>query len=265
MATLHVRNVPDSLYEALRRHAEANGRSIGAQAIQLLEHALATQLAQRPRWLGRRRRSGGRFQRFTERGRRVVVAAQEEARALGHDHVGTGHLVLGLLAVGEGPGFVALETLGLSTERARAEVAERTASAEGTPPGQIPFGPDAKKALELALRESLGLRHEYIGTEHLLLGVVAEQEGVGAELVRLVEPDPEKVRACVLRAVGTAPPPAMPFPPPGPFFQQQEPAAFRVVELEGSSAEWEARLNEAAADGFELVEVVGQRAIFRRD
>src|SRR5581483_11426897 len=150
MATLHVRNVPDSLYEALRRHAEASGRSIGAQAIELLEQALAAQLAQRPRWLGRRRRSGGRFRRFTERGRRVVVAAQEEARALGHDHVGTGHLLLGLLAVGEGPGFVALETLGLSAERARAEVAERTPASEGEPPGRIPFGPDAKKALELA-------------------------------------------------------------------------------------------------------------------
>jgi len=194
MATLHVRNVPDSLYEALRGCAEQSGRSIGAQAIRLLEQALAGQVAQRPRWLARRRRSGGRFQRFTQRARSAVVAAQDEARALGHDHVGSGHLLLGLLAVGEGPGAKALETLGVTAERARAEVAERTAPAEGPPPGAIPFGPDAKKALELALRESLALRHEYIGTEHLLLGIVAAGEGAGAEGVRVAEPDAAAVR-----------------------------------------------------------------------
>jgi ATP-dependent Clp protease ATP-binding subunit ClpC len=262
MATLHVRNVPDGVYEALRRQAEANGRSIGAEAVQLLEQQLRLDVSRRPRRLVRRRRSG--FTRFAERARLVLALAQTEARALGHDHVGSGHLLLGLLVLAEGPAFIALESLGLTADRVRTEVAQRTPAAEADLPQRIPFGPDAKKALELALREALSLRRDSIGTQDLLLGIVGEGEAAGAAIVREVEPDVDAVRACVLRAVAEAGA-SFAVPPAGVPPLPHELGAFRVVELEGSSSEWETRLNEAAADGFELVEVVDRRAIFRRD
>lgn len=264
MATLHVRNVPDSLYEVLRRRAGANGRSIGAEAIQLLERALVTEPSRGPRLLfGARRRSGpGFLSRFSERGRAAVVQAQESARALGHGSVGTGHLLLALLRVEDGVAAAALESLGLDEAAVRGELERRLPRSEEPPQGQIPFVPEAKKALELALRESLALRHDSIGTEHLLLGIVGEGASLGAELVRSVEPDPERVRACVLRALraGAA---TMPWPPPGVELAERPPS-FRVVELAGDAAAWERRLNEAAAEGYELVEIRDGRAIFRR-
>lgn len=257
MATLHVRNVPEALYEALRTRAAANGRSIGAETIQLLEQELAVERARRGFLPGRRRRPAehGLFTRFTERGRAAVAAAREQARALGHDHVGTGHLLLGLLAAGAGPGAEALAALGLTLERGREEVGRRVPAGTEERPGRIPFEPGAKKALELALREALALHHDYIGTEHLLLGIVREGEGVGAEVVRGVEPDAGKVRACVLRALG----PTVELRPPADL------PPFLVVELDGPPSAWEERLNDAAARGYELVEVAGERAIFRRD
>jgi ATP-dependent Clp protease ATP-binding subunit ClpC len=268
MATLHVRNVPDGIYERLRRQAEANGRSIGGEAVQLLEQQLALTVARgsRRRLVRRRRRGFGPFQRFTSPARAAVAAAQDEARALGHDHVGTGHLLLGLLTAGAGPASAALETLGVTPERVRAEVTERAAPGQGEPPGRIPFEPGAKKALELALREALSLGDDYIGAEHLLLGILREGESAGAEIVRLVEADAEAVREAVVRAVEEAEEArSLPWPAPlmhGPVGEAEQ--EFRVVELEGSASDWQASLTSGAADGFELIEVVGARAIFRR-
>ncbi|HET7046515.1 MAG TPA: Clp protease N-terminal domain-containing protein [Gaiellaceae bacterium] len=270
MATLHVRNVPDGLYEALRRQAEANGRSIGAEAVQLLEKQLAIGLVhgrERRFVRSRRRRRGcGPFQRFTAPARAAVAAAQDEARTLRHDHVGTGHLLLGLLTAGESTASTVLETLGLTPERVRAELTERGVVGQEEPPARIPFEPGAKKALELALREALSLGDNYIGTEHLLLGIVREGDTAGAEIVRGVEADAEAVREAVVRAVEAEEEAAeaRSLPPVvlGPAAEAEQ--EFRVVELEGSAADWQASLTGAAADGFELVEVVGARAIFRR-
>jgi ATP-dependent Clp protease ATP-binding subunit ClpA len=127
------------------------------------------------------------FERFTDRARRVVVLAQEEARDLGHNHIGTEHVLLGLIQEGEGVGAKALEALGISLRGARARVEEIVGKGgQATIEGNIPFTPRAKRVLELSLRESLQLGHNYIGTEHVLLGLAREGQGVAAQvLVRL--------------------------------------------------------------------------------
>jgi ribosomal protein S18 acetylase RimI-like enzyme len=124
------------------------------------------------------------FERFTDRARRVVVLAQEEARLLDHDYIGTEHLLLGLIDEGEGIGALALEELGLSAEALRARIEEMIGRGSGMPAGTIPFTPYAKKVLELALRASRALGHDYIGTEHILIGLVDEHEGVAARILR---------------------------------------------------------------------------------
>jgi len=126
------------------------------------------------------------FERFTDRARRVVVLAQEEARLLNHNYIGTEHILLGLLHEGEGVAAKALESLGLHLEAVRQQVGEIIGRGQQAPSGHIPFTPRAKKVLELSLRESLQLGHDYIGTEHILLGLIREGEGVAAQvLVRL--------------------------------------------------------------------------------
>src|SRR6266511_3643585 len=130
-----------------------------------------------------RRQPKGMFQRFTDRARRVVHLAQEEARLLRHNYVGTEHLLLGLLYEGEGIAARALESLGISLEVVRARVEEIIGRGQITPSGHIPFTPRAKKVLELSLREALQLGHNYIGTEHLLLGLLREGEGVAAQVL----------------------------------------------------------------------------------
>ena len=126
------------------------------------------------------------FERFTERARQVVVLAQEEARILKHNYIGTEHILLGLLREEEGLAARVLESLDITVERVRAQVVRIVGSGEEVTSGQIPFTPRAKKVLELALREALSLSHNYIGTEHILLGVIREGEGVAAQvLVRL--------------------------------------------------------------------------------
>ena len=126
------------------------------------------------------------FERFTDRARRVVVLAQEEARLLDHNYIGTEHVLLGLIHEGEGVAAKALEELGISLEAVRREVEEIIGQGASAPSGHIPFTPRAKKVLELALREALQLGHNYIGTEHILLGLIREGEGVAAQvLVRL--------------------------------------------------------------------------------
>src|SRR5579871_5480825 len=117
------------------------------------------------------------FERFTNRARHVVVLAQEEARRLDHNYIGTEHLLLGLLGEPESIGGRVLTGIGMSLDGARAEVAAITGKGKRAPSGHIPFTPRAKKILELALREALQLNHNYIGTEHILLGIVREGEG----------------------------------------------------------------------------------------
>jgi len=123
------------------------------------------------------------FERFTDRARRVVVLAQEEARMLNHNYIGTEHILLGLVHEGEGSAAKALESLGISLEGVRAQVQEIIGQGQQTPSGHIPFTPRAKKVLELSLREALQLGHNYIGTEHILLGLIREGEGVSAQVL----------------------------------------------------------------------------------
>jgi ATP-dependent Clp protease ATP-binding subunit ClpA len=139
------------------------------------------------------------FERFTDRARRVIVLAQEEARSLGHNYIGTEHLLLGLIAEGEGVGAKALEDLGLSHAAVRGEIEQiiGTGGAE-VPEGHIPFTPRSKKSLELALREALQLGHDYIGTEHILLGLAREGEGVATQILDRLGGGHPSVRAAVV-------------------------------------------------------------------
>jgi Clp amino terminal domain, pathogenicity island component len=226
MATLHVRNVPDDLYERLRRQAEANGRSIGAEAVQVLDERLGDG--------GRRgllrRRGPAPGERMGAAGQAVIASAQEEARSLGHHYVGTEHLLLGVLARRPLPG--------LTLDDARAAAEKLVGRGEGAPPaGVLPFTARAKKALDLALREA---HPAAVRPEQIALGILGEGEGVGFQILSAARPE---TRA----ALHDAPP----VPP------------FRVLELEGGAGEWEARLNEAAAAGYELVSITDRRAVLR--
>ena len=140
------------------------------------------------------------FQRFTDRARRVVVFAQEEARNLSHDHTGAEHVLLGLVREGSGVAAKALESLGIGLETVR----ERTESAAGRgdqepPPGRIPFTEQAKDLLKLSLRESADLGHDYVGTEHILLGVLRQGESTAARVLADLGASHERVRAEVVR------------------------------------------------------------------
>jgi ATP-dependent Clp protease ATP-binding subunit ClpA len=137
------------------------------------------------------------FERFTDRARRVVVLAQEEARRLNHNYIGTEHLLLGL-AHG-GVAAKALESLGISLEAVRAQVEEIIGQGQSAPVGHIPFTPRAKKVLELSLREAIQLGHNYIGTEHLLLGLIREGEGVAAQVLLKLGGDLSRVRQQVIQ------------------------------------------------------------------
>jgi ATP-dependent Clp protease ATP-binding subunit ClpC len=139
------------------------------------------------------------FERFTERARQVVVLAQEEARTLKHNYIGTEHILLGLLREEEGLAARVLESLDITVERVRGQVVRIVGSGEEVTSGQIPFTPRAKKVLELALREALSLGHNYIGTEHILLGLVRENEGVAARILLDFDADSEKIRNEVIR------------------------------------------------------------------
>jgi ATP-dependent Clp protease ATP-binding subunit ClpC len=138
------------------------------------------------------------FERFTDRARRVVVLAQEEARMLNHNYIGTEHLLLGLIHEGEGVAAKALESLGVSLEAVRAQVEEIIGQGQQAPSGHIPFTPRAKKVLELSLRESRQLGHDYIGTEHILLGLLREGEGVAAQVLVRLGADLNRVRQQVI-------------------------------------------------------------------
>ena len=139
------------------------------------------------------------FERFTDRARRVVVLAQEEARMLNHNYIGTEHILLGLIHEGEGVAAKALEALTISLEGVRAQVEEIIGQGQQAPSGHIPFTPRAKKVLELSLREALQLGHNYIGTEHILLGLIREGEGVAAQVLVKLGADLNRVRQQVIQ------------------------------------------------------------------
>ena len=189
------------------------------------------------------------FERFTDRGRRVVVLAQEEARLLNHDYIGTEHILLGLIHEGEGVAARTLTALDISLEAVRAEVEEIVGQGERPPTGQIPFTPRAKKTLELSLREAMNLGHNYIGTEHILLGLIREGEGVAAQVLLKLGAGLDRVRQQVIQelsgyAGGDLPEQASPGQPQlgqqaapamvasGPGVYQDQPAELvRVVPL----------------------------------
>jgi ATP-dependent Clp protease ATP-binding subunit ClpC len=141
------------------------------------------------------------FEKFSDRARRVVVLSQEEARLLNHNYIGTEHILLGLVHEDEGVGSQALRSLGIRLDAVRRQVEEIIGQGDSSPSGQIPFTPRAKKVLELALREALHLGHNYIGTEHILLGLVREGEGVACQALVKLGANLPTVRARVLQLV----------------------------------------------------------------
>jgi ATP-dependent Clp protease ATP-binding subunit ClpC len=138
------------------------------------------------------------FERFTERARQVVVLAQDEAMALKHNYIGTEHILLGLLREEEGLAARVLESLDITVEEVRAQVERLVGRGDKSATGQIPFTPRAKKVLELALKEALALGHSYIGTEHILLGVVRENRGVAARILLDFNADANLIRSEIL-------------------------------------------------------------------
>src|SRR5439155_15511325 len=166
----------------------------------MIEPSTGERSPRSPRCLTERKgESRDLFERFTERARQVVVLAQDEARALKHNYIGTEHILLGLLREEEGLAARVLESLDITVEEVRAQVARIVGQGDEVTTGQIPFTPRAKKVLELALREALSLGHNYIGTEHILLGLVRENEGVAARILLDFDADSEKIRNEVIR------------------------------------------------------------------
>jgi hypothetical protein len=144
------------------------------------------------------------FERFTDRARRVVVLAQEEARHLSHNYIGTEHILLGLIHEREGVAAKALESLDISVEAVRGEVVQIVGRGDEEPGAHIPFTPRAKKVLELSLREALALGHNYIGTEHILLGLIREGEGVAAQVLVKLGASFDRVRQQVVQLLAAA-------------------------------------------------------------
>ena len=199
-------------------------------------------------------------ERFTERAKRVVDLAADEARALRHPYVGTEHLLLGLLAEEEGLAARVLESLEVTIEEVRAQVARIIGPGEDERlPSRLPFTPRTKKVLELALREALSLGHNYIGTEHILLGLVRENEGVAARVLLDFDADAEKVRARLIRMMSG---PGRRAGPKRTFLRSsRRDPEYRVEDVEPLRAD---RLNELGLEGWELVTVAGDKLVFRR-
>ena len=197
------------------------------------------------------------FERFTDRARRVVVLAQEEARMLDHNYIGTEHILLGLAHEGEGVAAKALEALDIHLEAVRQQVEQIIGKGQQAPSGHIPFTPRAKKVLELSLRESLQLGHDYIGTEHILLGLIREGDGVAAQVLVRLGADLNRVRAEVIKLVhgGRGEAERVVGPRPGPgvrdvFFREVQ-SALRSIEQRLTAIERHLGLTEgptAAAD-----------------
>jgi ATP-dependent Clp protease ATP-binding subunit ClpA len=141
------------------------------------------------------------FERFSDRARRVVVLAQEEARRLNHNYIGTEHILLALIHEGEGVAAKAMESLGITLEAARQQVEQIIGRGPEAPPGHIPFTPRAKKVLELSLREAIQLGHIYVGTEHILLGLIREDDGVAVQILAELVGDPNWVGQRVIQVL----------------------------------------------------------------
>jgi ATP-dependent Clp protease ATP-binding subunit ClpC len=173
------------------------------------------------------------FERFTERARQVVVLAQDEAQALKHNYVGTEHILLGLLREEEGIAARVLRSLAVELEAVREQVGRIVGTGEEATSGQIPFTPRAKKVLELALREAKDMGHSYIGTEHVLLGLAREGEGVAARILLDLGVDAERIRAEVLQLLGgmAAPVASRPSPLPLGWAHRQPPRLLAAVVL----------------------------------
>jgi ATP-dependent Clp protease ATP-binding subunit ClpA len=214
------------------------------------------------------------FERFTERARHVVVLAQEEARAFKHNYIGTEHILLGLLREEEGVAARVLGALEITVENVREQVEQIIGHGDEAAAGQIPFTPRAKKVLELALREALSIGHNYIGTEHILLGLVRENEGVAARILLEFDADAERVREEILNLLGpiavgaTSVGRARRWRRPRPGFgsvTMQHCWQYRVEQRETVD---EQQLNELGAEGWELVSVHrgtdGVELIFKR-
>ncbi len=204
------------------------------------------------------------FEQFTDRARRVVVLAQAEARLLNHNYIGTEHILLGLVQEGEGIAAKALDSLGVPLQTIRDQVVEIIGKGGESPTGHIPFTPRAKKVLELALRESLQLGHKYIGTEHILLGLVREGDGVAAQILQRLGADLTRVRQAVVSLLSgyTEDPatgdPGTPKPESDPEAwplcprcrgSLEETASYRVLELRPPGGEGETRAVQFAFCG----------------
>jgi ATP-dependent Clp protease ATP-binding subunit ClpA len=206
------------------------------------------------------------FERFTPRARQVVVFAHDEACALKHNYIGTEHILLGLLREQEGLAARVLGSLDITLEAVREQVARIIGQGEEATAGEIPFTPRAKKVLELSLREAMSLKHHYLGTEHILLGLARENEGVAARILLDLGADAPTIRSEVMRMFSGRPPlGATPTPRPS----RLEPPAweYRVEHVKGLDVP-EAWLNELGAEGWELHALVpvgdGYRAVFGR-
>src|SRR5690242_18891199 len=193
------------------------------------------------------------FERFTDRARRVVVLAQEEARMLNHNYIGTEHILLGLIHEGEGVAAKAMESLGISLEAVRQQVEEIIGQGQQAPSGHIPFTPRAKKVLELSLREALQLGHNYIGTEHILLGLIREGEGVAAQVLVKLGADLNRVRQQVIQLLNG--------------YQAKEPAGSSAQEGAPSTSlvldQFGRNLTQAAREG-KLDPVIGREKEIER-
>ncbi len=182
------------------------------------------------------------FERFSDNTRRVIVLSQEEARLLGHNYIGTEHILLGLTAEPDGTTAALLADLGVELPALRERVATLIGTSEDEPSGHIPFTPRAKKVLELSLREALLLRHSTIAPEHLLLALVREGEGVAAQILVAVGADADRVRKAVLAHFGGAGPAPRELPPPAERELRQ-----RITALESRVADLERRLGDTSS------------------
>jgi len=208
------------------------------------------------------------FERFTERSRQVVVLAQDEARALKHNYIGTEHLLLGLLREEEGLAARVLDSFDVDLGEVRAQIALITGEGDAFHSGQIPFTPRAKKVLELGLREALSLGHNYIGTEHILLGLVRENGGVAARILLEFDADPETVRERI-SALLERPFASGAIPPPRPMRRAHEPWEYRVEHLVAADAgALQAELDGLGREGWQFVAVLpegeSRQWIFKR-
>jgi ATP-dependent Clp protease ATP-binding subunit ClpC len=196
------------------------------------------------------------FERFTEPARQVVVYAQDEARELGHDHIGTEHLLLGLLREENGLAARVLGSLGITIEAARAGVEADVGRGAHAAFGQIPFTRRAKKTLELSLREALALGHNSIGTEHVLLGLLRTQDGVAVDILHRLHVEPDAVRSAVLEALGSRPAAALAGRRAVGPFRRPRRFAYRVVALDSADELTEELLAPLGAEGWRLVAAV---------